>query len=285
MRDPIWFRWLGVAGIELQVRDEILIIDPCLTRPAMQQAWFGRVHPDRELIAQKIQRCDYVLVTHAHYDHVMDVPDVVRNTGAVALGSPNTCRLLTACGVPKDQMREIGSRDKVRLGSFCVETLSAEHMKIPGFGPGPLPDKLQPPLRLRDYRMDTCLSFLIQVDDLRLLDWSSIGPEPAPAADVLFVRLYEKQATYQALLEDTQPRLVIPVHWDDLFRPASKPTRPWLKPPSCTFPPLQRMDPARFKGIIEGMKPGVDVLIPEIFRVYRIQPGVETRHSPEDLAR
>ncbi len=284
MRDPIRFRWLGVAGIEVQVRDEILIIDPCLTRPAMRQVWFGRVHPDQELIAQQIQRCDYVLVTHAHWDHVMDVPDVVRNTGAVALGSPNTCQLLAACGVPKDQICEIVSRDQVRLGSFSVEILSAEHLKLPGFAPGSLPDKLEPPLRLRNYRMDTCLSFLIEVDDLRLLDWSSIGQEPTPAADVLFVRLYEKQATYQALLHAVQPRLVIPVHWDDLFRPASKPTRPCFKPPSWTFPPLQRMDPARFKSTIEGMKPDVGVLIPEIFRVYSIQPGVETKHSPEDLA-
>jgi len=266
------------------VRDEILIIDPCLTRPAVRQAWFGRVHPDQELTAQQIQRCDYVLVTHAHWDHVMDVPDVVRNTGAVVLGSHNTCRLLAACGVPKDQIREIGNQDQVRLGSFRVEILSAEHLKIPGFGPGPLPDKLKPPLRLREYRMDTCLSFLIEVDNLRLLDWSSTGPEAAPAADVLFVRLYEKQATYQALLEDVQPRLVIPVHWDDLFSPVSKPTRACFKPPSWTFPPLQRMDPARFKRIIEGMKPDVGVLIPEVFRVYRIQPGVETKQSPENLA-
>ena len=284
MGDPIWFRWLGVAGIELQVRDEILIIDPCLTRPAMRQVWLGRVHPDQELIARKIQRCDYVLVTHAHWDHVMDVPDVVRNTGAVALGSPNTCQLLAACGVPKDQMREIGSRDQITLGSFHVEILSAEHLKIPGYAPGPLPDKLKPPLRLRDYRMDTCLSFLINVDGLRLLDWSSIRPEPAPAANVLFVRLYEKHATYQALLESVQPRLVIPVHWDDLFRPVSKPLRPCFKPPSWTFPPLQRMDPTRFKSIIQGMKPDVGVLIPEIFRVYSIQRAVETRHSPEGLA-
>ncbi len=44
-------------------------------------------------------RCDFVLVTHAHWDHLMDVPDVVLNTGATALGSANTCQLLALLGV------------------------------------------------------------------------------------------------------------------------------------------------------------------------------------------
>jgi len=266
----LWFRWLGVAGIELRIKDEILLIDPFFTRPPMRRMWFGHVTPNHDLIAHKIEGCDYILVTHAHWDHVLDVPDVVRNTGAIALGSPNTCGLLAACGVPHQHIREIKSGGRLTLGNFGIEVLAAEHMSIPGFWPGRLPSDMQPPLRLRDYRMDVCVSFLIEVDGLRLLDWSSIQSAPAPPADILFVRLDGRQAYYETMLRAVRPRLVIPVHWDNLFRPVSKPIRPYLKPPRWEFPPLQRMDPTRFKDRIEEMVPEIKVLVPEIFRVYDI---------------
>jgi L-ascorbate metabolism protein UlaG (beta-lactamase superfamily) len=269
------FRWLGVAGIELKAHDQILAIDPFFTRPPMRRLWFGRVSPNRELIAERIPRCDYVLVTHAHWDHVMDVPDIARNTGAIALGSANTCKLLRTCGVAGEQVREIVVGDQIRLGSFHVEVLRAEHMRSPGFSPGPLPANLKPPLHLGDYRMDDCFSFLIEIHGLRLLDWSSIRAEQAPRADILFVRLYAKPAHYEALLRAVQPRLVVPVHWDNLFRPLSKPVRPCFKPPSWRFPPLQRMDPTRFREMIGVANADLDVMIPETFHAYELRSIVD----------
>jgi L-ascorbate metabolism protein UlaG (beta-lactamase superfamily) len=272
MEAPIWFRWLGVAGIELRANDEVLAIDPFFTRPPVWRVRFGRVPPNRQLVAEKIRRCDYILVTHAHWDHVMDVPDVACNTGATVLGSPNTCRLLAACGVPEEQIREIKGGDQIRLGDFKVEILPTGHMTTPGFSPGPLGPDLQPPLRLRDYRMDSCFSFLVEVGGLRALDCSSLRPGPAPPADVLFLGLGGTRSHYQWLLRAARPRLVIPVHWDDLFRPLSKPVRPYFKPPSWgEWPPIQRMDPTRFKHMSQEMAPDVRVLVPEMFRVCDIR--------------
>ena len=85
----ISFRWLGVAGLELSVGNHVMVIDPYFTRFPLRKAFWGRVEPDRKLIAEKIQHCDFVLITHAHFDHLMDAPDVVRNTGAIVMGSPN----------------------------------------------------------------------------------------------------------------------------------------------------------------------------------------------------
>ena len=36
-------------------------------------------------------RCRVVLVTHAHYDHLLDVPEVARNTGARTLTQRHYC--------------------------------------------------------------------------------------------------------------------------------------------------------------------------------------------------
>lgn len=266
----MWCRWLGVAGIELGFDGQVLAVDPFFTRPPFWRLWFGRVRPDRRLVASMVRRCDYVLVTHAHWDHLMDVPEVARSTGAVVLGSPHTCRLLAVCGVPEKQIEEIGEGDEFTLGPFRVQVLPAEHRRIPFFSPGPLRPDLRPPLRLRDYRMDRCYSFAIQAGDRRLLDWRSVHPGAAPRADVLYVGPEGTRTYYASLLRTVQPQIVVPVHWDDMFRPLFRAVRPFFGPPRLALPPLQRMDLSRFKAEIEGIAPHAQVVVPEMYRRYDI---------------
>lgn len=260
------FRWLGVGGVELTAGDQVLLIDPYLTRVPLWRVAFGRVRPNRALVAEKIHRCDFVLVTHAHFDHLMDVPDVVRNTGATALGSAHTCRLLAALGVPAAHVRQIGTGDRLTLGGFRVTVLPAGHVTVWGWHPfsGPLPRHLHPPLRARHYRMDGCFGFLVDVGGLRLLHC----PGQGVAADLLTVKPLEQPATYARLLRRVRPRVVIPVHWDDFGRPLSRPLRPMRAPSGRVIPPLRRIDLAGFEDTIKRSAPGTQVLIPEIFRAY-----------------
>ncbi len=266
MDTAVRFRWLGVAGIELRVDDQVLSIDPYLTRLPFWRVAFGRVRPNRGLIAEKIRHCDFVLVTHAHFDHLMDVPDVVRNTGAVAFGSANTCRLLAVLGVPPTQIRQIEIGDQLALGDFRVEVLPAEHVTFAGRRPfsGPLPASLRPPLRARDYRMDGCLGYLVHVDGVRLLHC----PGPAVAAEVLFVKPLRARSAWEALLRSVRPQIVVPVHWDDFGRSLSKPVRPMVVPSGRVIPPLSRIDLTRFQNLVEQIAPQVKVLVPEMFRAY-----------------
>jgi L-ascorbate metabolism protein UlaG (beta-lactamase superfamily) len=269
--DPtIAFRWLGVAGIELDLNGQILAIDPFFTRPPFWRLWLGRVIPNRELTLDKIRRCDFVLVSHAHYDHLMDVPDLAISTDAPVFGSANTCGLLRICGVLQDQIHQVKGGDSIRLENYTVEVLPADHIPIPGFNPGPLPADLQPPLRLRDYRMDSCYSFLIQIGELRLLHCGNGDPRPGARADVLFISPARDMAYYESLFRVVQPKVLIPVHWDDMFRPLSRPLRPMLKPPAWAFPPLQSIDLLRFQQMIRSIDPEVRVLIPEIFHSYNL---------------
>jgi L-ascorbate metabolism protein UlaG (beta-lactamase superfamily) len=273
MDDSITLRWLGVAGIELKVSGQTLLIDPLITRFPFWRMGFGRIRPDGERIAEEIPRGDFVLVTHAHWDHLLDAPEVARNTGAIVLGSDHTCRLLAALGVAAGQIREIGVGDELTLGEFRVEVLPAEHLTLLGrpLLSGPLPSRLQPPLRASDYRMDCCFSFLIHAAGLRLLDWCSERSEPAVPADVLFVRSYRPRSHYETLLQEVQPRLVIPTHWDDFFRPLSKPIRPMFKPKlHWAWPPLQRVNLAQLEQMTEQIAPQAKVVVPERFRVYDV---------------
>jgi L-ascorbate metabolism protein UlaG (beta-lactamase superfamily) len=266
MDTAVRFRWLGVAGIELSVNGQVLLIDPYLTRLPFWRVAFGRARPNRRLIAEHIQHCDFVLVTHAHFDHLMDVPDVVRNTGAIALGSANTCRLLATLGVPSSQICPIEIGDQLALGDFWVEVLPAGHITLSGWLPfsSPLPPNLRPPLRARDYRMDSCFGYLLRAGGVRLLHC----PGAAVAAEVLFVKPLGARPAWEALLRGVRPQIVIPVHWDDFGRSLSKPVRSMAVPSGRVIPPLNRIDLPRFKDMVEQIVPEVTVFVPEMLRAY-----------------
>lgn len=264
------FRWLGVAGLELRAAETALLIDPFFTRPPWWRLLAGRVSCNSRLIAAQVERADHVLVTHAHWDHAMDVPEVIRRTGATAWGSENVCRLLELEGVPSGQIRRIASGDRLQLGAFEVEVLAATHGRTP-LDPlinGPLPRVLDLPLRLLDYRMDCCFSFLVSSREVRILHAPSERPAEARAAEVLLVGPHREPGYYRRLLVVVQPRLVIPIHWDGLFRPLSAPLVPDFTVSWWAWPPLQRMEPQRFQQLIERIAPGVRVLAAQRLRWY-----------------
>ncbi len=272
MDDPIGFRWLGVAGIELSVAGQVLAIDPYFTRFPLWRLWPGRVRPNAALVAEHLPHCDVVLVSHPHFDHLMDVPNVVRHTGALALGSEHTCRLLAAEGIPPVRIRRISAGDRLSLGQFDVEVLPAEHITLAGrpMIAGPLPARLRAPLRPWDYRMDCCFSFLIRAAGRRLLFWACDRPGPAPAADVLFAGVFRTVDGYRGLIDQVRPQTVVPLHWDDFFRPLSRPVRPTLLPLQRRLPPLRRLSLDELQQTIAQAAPGVAVLVPRMFEEYEI---------------
>ena len=253
------FRWLGVAGVELRVGTQVLVLDPFFTRPSLAQLLLP-LNSDSALAAEKLPACNTLLVTHSHYDHLMDVPQVLRHTGAVAYGSANTCQLLRLLGVPEVQIQQIQVGDKLSLGAFSMQVIQGQHSPIPfaGIFNGSLPRGLQPPLRVQDYRMDVCLGYHITAMGARLLICAA---EPQPA-DVLFAVSQESTNYYQKLFNGVQPRTLIPIHWDNFTRPLSKPLHRFTRP--------GRMPLWQLTRLARQVLPRVNVLIPELFKEYTI---------------
>lgn len=275
MLDPLKFRWLGVAGIEITANGQTLLADPFFTRPPLHNVLWGRVKPDKDRVFGHIRKGNFILITHSHYDHLLDVPAVVEKTGAVVLGSANTCRLLEICGVPAAGIRQVEVGDNFNLGRFNIRVFPARHVPLPVYRPGRLKDSLQPPLRLIEYRMDQDFSYLIRVGGLRILLWSGNNPDGAHKADILFTNFVIRPSFYRQLLEKVRPSVVIPIHWDNLFQP-----------PVIT----QKLSGKRFTGLtytrpktcarfISRFSPSIITVIPEIFKEYDLNRLVPTRQE------
>jgi L-ascorbate metabolism protein UlaG (beta-lactamase superfamily) len=105
----------------------LLAIDPFFARPPLGRLFFGQVEPESRLVAEHKDGCDDITITHAHWDHVMDVPELVRSRGATAFGSKTARRLLPICGIPAEKTRLLHAGDGLELGPYRVQVIAANH--------------------------------------------------------------------------------------------------------------------------------------------------------------
>lgn len=264
-------RWLGNAGFEFKLNSTYFLCDPFLTRPKTYQVYFGRVSPNEAAINQHIHHADHILITHTHFDHSMDTPEIARLTGAIVHGSSNTCALMRAAGLPDHQIHPVSTKKTFQNETVRISVQSAAHPWIPGYTSGMLSENLDFPLRLQDYRMDDCYSYLLDDGNIKILIWSSTDCKNAPQADILTCRAVSSQHWYDNLLSQVNPRLVIPQHWDDFFQPLENPIQPFWDTPRWKFPPLGRINLKDFEGRIKSAKADAQVLLPEIFKSYDLE--------------
>ena len=274
LTQDLHIRWLGVAGLELISHGQVLLIDPYLTRVPFRKQWFGRISSNQPLISSIITKSNYILVTHPHWDHLMDVPYIARITDSIVFGSENTRKILEICGVPGDRIRITENEKTFHIGNYAVKATLAEHGKAPGFLPGELKPGLKYPLTARDYRMDENYSFAIECDGIRIVTDPGMMPANLPPAEILAVSPKYTQAYYKHIIETVKLRVIIPIHWDNMWRPLSRPLVPMYQPPSFSSP-FKRYNLIEFSRTISRISPEAKVFLPEVLKYYDVKEVLE----------
>ena len=231
---------------------------------------YPRLKRNMDSLKLSNQEISFLILSHTHFDHFMDVPAIAKKTGARVYGSPNTCMLSRQLDVPTEQLQCVSAKDAFQAGSFSVQSIMGRHPWIPGYGYGKLRHDLEEPLRLRDYRMDSNLSFRVKVGNISILIWNSTRTEGAMPADTLICRAVSNDKWYKHLMDAVRPRLVLPAHWDNFFVPLDQPLQPFFAPPRLSLPPVQRIDLQDFRRKVKAAAPACKVAIPERFQEIQI---------------
>ncbi len=67
--------------------------------------------------ADDIERADWIVVGHSHFDHLWGAERIAKRTGATIIGSHETVRIMEQEGVPLAQLLPVGGGECIRLSS------------------------------------------------------------------------------------------------------------------------------------------------------------------------
>ena len=122
--------WLGVSTFRLIVDDLVVFLDAYMDRvPAAAPVG---------LSAAQVDRADYILVGHSHFDHLWGAERIAHNTGASVIGSHESVRLMQIEEVPEDQLIAVSGGERIRLSDrVTVQVFPSQHSCIWSTAGGP----------------------------------------------------------------------------------------------------------------------------------------------------
>ncbi|MER5356918.1 MBL fold metallo-hydrolase [Streptomyces sp. NPDC002785] len=243
-------RWLGVAGWEIVIDgDRSILFDPYLSRmPCTDRA--GRLDP---LLPLRLDRAvvervaaghlagppELVLVSHGHFDHVADVPQLVGRPAWKKARIRTVCDetvryLLTAMGTPQarmDDVIQVKGGEYLQFDGYTVEVFRSLHSQLADhgyFAPGRRPAAPRRPTVLGDLVEGDTLAYQVSVEggpSILLMGASNFVERELAGIrpDVVLVPMssYSAVHRYVARLLGAvgNPPLLIPTHHDGLATP------------------------------------------------------------------
>jgi len=237
-RDGVRVTYFGTNGYQFEFKGHALLVDPYFSRVDLLSVALGsRIQPNASRINDGLRhlapKADAVLVTHGHFDHLLDVPAVMAKTRARLIASASSVDLAKRAGASSGDAVKPG--DVRRIGPWKIRVLAATHDRLfgkvpfdrPPSQPGLAADasaKAGPPQRAADWICGEPLAFLIEVNGQRIYIDSGgtstqLPPNERVDLAILGVALPDSRARLHAALERLHSRYFLPSHQDDFFRP------------------------------------------------------------------
>jgi L-ascorbate metabolism protein UlaG (beta-lactamase superfamily) len=242
--------YMGAAGWRITGGPTVILIDPYLsrilgpppplappysrlpgdTRPVY--GWDDVAVPDVAAIDSHVSRADFILVTHTHYDHVLDVPRIALKSHGTVIGTESTENVMRAYGVPEGQLITVRGGEDYDFGAFSVKVIPSLHSPLDHkhyFSSETAPPGMKAPLTLLQMHPEGgTLAYMIRLQGHKILAFGGMnyieremeGLEP----DVVLVGAASSRKeiydyTGRLLRALRCPPLVFPTHWDNFFAP------------------------------------------------------------------
>jgi L-ascorbate metabolism protein UlaG (beta-lactamase superfamily) len=217
--------------------------DGFFSRPGLARVGVGKVSPsparvDGCLARVGVKRLAAVIPVHTHFDHALDSALVADRTGAQLVGGASAANVGRGHGLSEDRIVVVESGAPIQLGAYEITLVESRHSPPDRF-PGTIDQPVVPPVKAATYRCGEAWSAFIhhRSSGRRLLIQGSAGfvkgSLTGQHADVVYLGVGQLGVQPESYLVDywTQTvrtvgaRRVVLVHWDDFFRPLSKPLR------------------------------------------------------------
>lgn len=238
-------KFFGVSTLLLDDGHDQILIDGFFSRPSLWQVLSRPIQSDRLLLEQLVQRHELsrtkaILVSHSHYDHVLDVPALLEMLPETAVvGSPSTLNIARANPqVTPQQLQPVKPGQVQQWGHFQITAIPSQHTPPTVVNDDLGKELLQPltlPAKFSEFKEGGSFDYLIEHARYKILVKASTGFIPDQfknlQVDTLFLgiaQLSRQSSAYQQqylaeTLNMLKPKVVIPMHWDDFFQPLNQP--------------------------------------------------------------
>jgi L-ascorbate metabolism protein UlaG (beta-lactamase superfamily) len=233
--------FFGVSTLLFDDGETQLLIDGFFTRASLLAVYTTAIASDTALIdnlvsTYKMDRVKGIFATHSHFDHAFDVAYTAKKTNATLYGSTSTLNIGRGGDVKEDQLKLFQPYEKVNLGKFTIQVIPSKHSPNNALkDDGVVIEKpLRQPAKIKAYTEGGSYDFLIRHNDHKMY----VKPSPnyvegvldTLKADVVFIGIATigkqtadwQKAFYEQTIGKLKPKLLIPLHWDDFFKPISE---------------------------------------------------------------
>lgn len=226
--------WLGVSGYRIAYEGVSLFVDPYVSRvplsslllrrralpdPRQLERWTGGVAGD---VAG-------VLVGHTHFDHAVDAPAIARRFHAPAYGSESLGTLMRLHGLGGLAV-EVEPYRRYELGPFVVSFTPSAHSKLILGRRVPFDGELTCDhlhgLSPGAYRCGQVWGIRVEVAGIAFYHQGSANVVDEALrrqdVDVFLAGVAGRAVTpryWERVLPRLDPRVVVPTHYDDFFKP------------------------------------------------------------------
>ncbi|MFJ6207976.1 MBL fold metallo-hydrolase [Lysinibacillus sp. NPDC092081] len=229
--------FLGTSSLLFDDGNPQLLIDGISRPPLLKMLPFSTVKTDADTVNNafkkigidnnKLQR---LFISHTHYDHALDLAYIAKQTGTHVYGSESAINIGLGNGINMKQMSVYEVNTAMQFDDFTVTVLQSKHS--PTFDEGEkIQEPLKQPAKALDYHEDSSYDFLIThnnktffvkpstnyiegaLDDIQA-DVLFLGIGVLGAQDQNFQNMY-----YEQTVRKVQPKLIIPIHWDNFNKP------------------------------------------------------------------
>jgi L-ascorbate metabolism protein UlaG (beta-lactamase superfamily) len=251
-------KWYGTATLVFEAEEQSIIFDPFISL---------NEHLPRPSFDELSAYGD-IFITHGHFDHLVDVPQVLKIGNNSVYCSETAAKSLLRDGVDQKRINVIKPGDYLEKGPFKISVLRGEHIKFDPpliiktlFSCRTLANlsglrKLMRKARL--YPQGEVLVYLIEENGKKLLHMGSLNlseSEKYPVEIDLLTLPFQGRSdldTYaQKFINLLKPRAIFLHHTCDSFPPVSSPVRTdnFIKLMAHYFPQIKVIKPEYRKPI------------------------------------
>ncbi|MGI9426951.1 MAG: MBL fold metallo-hydrolase [Hyphomicrobiaceae bacterium] len=252
-RPPLSLTHFGAAGWSITDGRTTVLLDPYLSRIRFKGRKYGPHDAtevagdtraiftmneaptfDTKTVDARVPQADYILLSHSHFNHCMDVPYIAKKTGGTVIGTESTASVAQNGGVTEEQTIVVKGGEDLAFEELSLKVIPSLHSPLScklyrDFGTVPLQST---PLTLDEYVEGGTLAYLLRFAGREILLFGSMNfierelqglrPDVAVIASAP-PRLDIHDYTGRLLRAIGKPPLVIATHWDDQGLPFGAP--------------------------------------------------------------